>query len=221
MIDAHHHLWDATAGPGGPHVGVGRPGGAGAAVDPAVGWPKVPRYLLADALADMMTALERRLARAAMVECRKHAGLIAARLVADTQIRALRAVSEKLGVRFREPGKPRLYLHLYDRQEELGEIYMNLEDADWHRVQAVIQRNFSRAADIGYYASANLDEEELRVLQRQTKTRRGVTQVFKPPLHLSPAHSKPARLVRVYNKRTFLSIFNFNFILEIKFINFF
>ena len=158
----------------------------------------------ADALADMMTALERRLARAAMVECRKQAGLIAARLVADTQIRALRAVSEKLGVRFREPGKPRLYLHLYDRQEELGEIYMNLEDADWHRVQAVIQRNFSRAADIGYYASANLDEEELRVLQRQTKTRRGVTQVFKPPLHLSPAHSKPARLVRVYNKRTFL-----------------
>ena len=53
IVDAHHHLWDATAGPGGPHVGVGRPGGAGAAVDPAVGWPKVPRYLLADALADM------------------------------------------------------------------------------------------------------------------------------------------------------------------------
>eukprot|EP01047_Picozoa_sp_COSAG01_P052658 COSAG01_NODE_5558_length_4185_cov_3.756241_4_plen_140_part_00 len=51
-VDAHHHLWDASEGVGGPHVAAAdaRPAGS---VDPAKAWPAIPRYLLPDFLADI------------------------------------------------------------------------------------------------------------------------------------------------------------------------
>ena len=156
-----------------------------------------------DELADMLASLQTRLAHATLQEIRRQANLIASRILLQTQGAALRAVSEKLGVRFREPGKPRLILELFDRQERFGEVFMDLSHADWQRVQAAIQRNFGRPADLGYFA-AEVPAEQLKELQKQAKRRRGHNlQTFPAPLCISPARSKPSRLQRIHSTESF------------------
>jgi hypothetical protein len=158
----------------------------------------------ADTLGDMMASLERRLNEAERAERVRQGQIISARIVAETQMKALRAVSEKLGLRYREPGKPRLILELYDRQEQLGQVSMDLNHAEWQRVQAAIQRSFGRAADLGYFATGGIDDETLKEMLRATKRRsRTAAITYEAPLQLSPARSQPRQLQRVHNKKSF------------------
>ena len=158
----------------------------------------------ADTLADMMASLERRLVEAERAERIRQGQVISSRIVSEMQVKALRAVSEKLGLRYREPGKPRLILELYDRQEHLGQLSMDLNHAEWQRVQAAIQRSYGRPADLGYFATGGIDDETLREMLRATKRRsRHAAITYGAPLQISPARSKPSQLQCVYNTKTF------------------
>ena len=158
----------------------------------------------ADTLADMMASLERRLNEAERAERMRQGQIISAHIVAETQMKALRAVSEKLGLRYREPGKPRLILELYDRQEQIGQVSMDLNHAEWQRLQAAIQRSYGRPADLGYYATGGIDDDTLKHMLRATKPRsRTAAITYEAPLQLSPARSQPRQLQRVHNKKSF------------------
>lgn len=158
----------------------------------------------ADTLADMMASLERRLVEAERAERIRQGQLVSTRIVAEMQVKALRAVSKKLGLRYREPGKPRLILELFDRQEQLGQLSMDLHHAEWQRVQAAIQRNYGRPADLGYFATGGIDDKTLKEMLRATKRRsRHAAITYGAPQQISPARSKPSHLQRVYNNKTF------------------
>ena len=158
-----------------------------------------------DSLQLMLESLNRRLIKAELAERTHQAHIMAARLVAETQTKALERVSERLGLRFRKPGAPRLILSLYDRQENVGQISMDLERADWRALQVLIQSNFGRPADLGYYASDALQvgEEQVREHRRQNKRRSAQLKTYQAPLQMSPARSKSSRVLRVYDKKTF------------------
>jgi len=158
-----------------------------------------------DSLQLMLESLNRRLIKAELAERTHQAHIMAARLVAETQTKALERVSGKLGVRFRKPGAPRLILSLYDSQENVGQISMDLQKADWRALQVLIQSNFGRPADLGYYASDALQvgEEQVREHRRQNKRRSAQLKTYQAPLQMSPARSKSSRVLRVYDKKTF------------------
>jgi hypothetical protein len=158
-----------------------------------------------DSLQLMLESLNSRLIKAELSERTHQARIMAARLVAETQTKALERVSDKLGVRFRKPGAPRLILSLYDRQENVGQISMDLQKADWRALQVLIQSTFGRPADLGYYASdaIQVGDEQVREHRRLNKRRSAQLKTYEAPLQMSPARSKSSRVLRVYDKKTF------------------
>jgi hypothetical protein len=158
-----------------------------------------------DSLSRMLDSLKRRLSRAELEERTRQARIMATSLVANIQGKALESVSQKLGMRFRKPGAPRFILSLYDAQEKVGEVSMDLQHADWRRLQALIQSQFGWPAELGYYASDALEvgEEQLRELRRQSKSASAQFVTYQAPLQMSPARSKSSRLLRVCDKRSF------------------